>query len=322
MTSQRDLVLPVVDIFTSVPTAERLALEIRSWGSTSGYSAIFGERWASQLDLSPKLIAEVAALPKDKYLSRAVRILQPHIPSLEGIIALIREAGIVTAVIHAPLPVDVNYANDATAGLVAEAPDLFVGFIRIDPTNGRRAKSEIMRGVRELGLRGITMTPFWHGIRCTDSEVAPVFEAAAELNIPVWIHCSMNWVTERPLELEHPRHIDEVAGRYPTVRIVCGHGGWPWVQDLVAVAWRHENVYIDISAFRPKNIFVPGSGWDAFVYYGARTIREKIVYGTTWTLLGVSPSALTQEARDVPWPDEVKRSWLHDNAHRLLGLGE
>jgi len=309
-----------VDFFTSVPTPERVALEVRSWGATSGYRAMFGKRWSALLGLPAEALDAVASLPAAGYLRAAADILSPHLPDAAQAARRLREAGITRAVVHAPLPTDVPYPIDDTASLVAADPELYVGFVRIDPTDPRRAAAEIRRGVGDLGLRGVTLTPFWHGVRVSDPDLEPIFQAAAEVQAVVWIHTSLNWNTARPLELEHPRHIDELAGRYPQLKIVCGHGGFPWVQDLIMVAWRHQGVYIDFSAFRPQHVFVAGSGWDALAYYGSRTVQHKIVLGTTWTLLGVPPETILQEAADTPWPDDVKRRWLCDNAWALLEL--
>jgi predicted TIM-barrel fold metal-dependent hydrolase len=90
--------------------------------------------------------------------------------------------------------------------------------------------------------------------------------------------------------------------------------------EMVAVAWRHPNVVIDVSAFRPKNLFRPGSGWEPLVEYGARALSDSIVYGTTWSLLGLTPRAAVEEAAAVGWPAEVKDRWLYSNAARFLGM--
>lgn len=309
---------PVVDVFTSVPTPARNAMEIRSWGNDPGYREMFAQRWSRQLGLRAEVITEVAELPAEGFLERGAALLEPHLPPLEDTVALLRRAGIERAVVHAPLPVDVHYPNDDTARIVAAAPDLFIGFVRVDPSVGEESALEIERGVRELGLRGVTITPFWHGLSCDDPVARPVFEAASGLGVPVWIHTSMNWVKHRPLDLEHPSHIDRLAGQFPDLRIICGHGGWPWVQDLVAVAWRHRHVYVDVSAFRPRNVFQAGAGWEALVYHGARTIRDRLLFGSTWSLLGRSPEEMVEEAWNVPWPAEVRQAWLHDNGRRLL----
>ncbi|EUA51864.1 amidohydrolase family protein [Mycobacterium xenopi 3993] len=36
--------------------------------------------------------------------------------------------------------------------------------------------------------------------------------------------------------------------------IVCGHVGYPWTEEMVAVARKHENVYIDTSAYTTKRL--------------------------------------------------------------------
>lgn len=311
---------PAVDVFTSVPTPERIALEIRSWGSDRGYRDMFADRWRRQLGLQPDLIDAVAALPRDGFLPAAADLLSGILPSLDDSLARLRRAGIRRAVVHAPLPVDVLYPNDATADLVAAAPDLLTGFVRVDPTAGTAAAAEVVRGVTELGLTGVTITPFWHGVPCTDRRARPLLEAASELQVPVWIHTSMNWVQSRPLDLEHPSRIDRLAGELPDLTILCGHGGWPFVRELVAVAWRHPKVYIDVSAFRPSHVFRQGSGWDPLAYYGDRTITSKIMLGTTWTLLGRDPDAILGEAWDAPWSEAARRAWIGGNAARVLGL--
>lgn len=311
---------PAVDVFTSVPTPERIALEIRSWGSDLGYRRIFSERWRRQLGVEPALVDTVAGLPRDNFLAAASALLRGCLPSLADSLARLRKAGVHRAVVHAPLPTDVPYPNEATAELVAEAPDLLTGFVRVDPTAGTAAADEVVRGVAELGLTGVTITPFWHGITCNERSVRPLLEAASELGVPVWIHTSVNWVRTRPLELEHPRHVDQVAGALPDLTILCGHGGWPYVRELVAVAWRHPNVHIDVSAFRPSHVFRNGSGWDPLAYYGDRTITDKVMLGTTWTLLGMDPDDVLQEAWSSPWSEEARRAWIGENAARVLNI--
>ncbi|MGC4109308.1 MAG: amidohydrolase family protein [Nocardioides sp.] len=318
---QDDAGARVFDFFTSVPTPERIALEIRSWGTEPGYLEMFGRRWSTLLGLDPATIAAVAGLPAQDFVARASSMLAPELPDLARSLDLLRNAGIARAVVHRPLPVDVEVADDLTAELVSLAPDLLVGFARIDPGLGvDRAVRELRRSVTTLGMAGVTLTPFWAGIAADDPALAPVFTTASELGVPVWIHTSMHHRRQVPLEIEHPRHIDVLAGRYPELKIVCGHGGWPWVLELSAVAWRHRNVWIDVSAFRIRNVFQSGTGWDPLIIYGGKVISDRILFGTTWSLLGITPEQAVTEAASAPWPHEVRRRWLYENAARLLEL--
>ena len=54
--------------------------------------------------------------------------------------------------------------------------------------------------------------------------------------------------TSTPL---HPVYIDQLATRYPTLGIVLGHGGWPWIQETAGVAFKHPT-----SLFHPISIFL------------------------------------------------------------------
>lgn len=311
----------VIDMFTTVPTPERIALEIRSWGREPGYLSMFGARWSGLLGLSQDTIAAVVDLPADGFLAAASAMLAPELGSTDGYVAQLVDAGIDKAVVHRPLPTDVEVTDELTAALVERYPDTLIGFARVDPRHGgEAAAAELERAVTELGMRGATITPFWHGASCSDEVWEPVLRTAQRLGVPVWIHTSMHWRREVPLEIEHPRHTDLIAGRYPDLRIACGHGGWPWMTEMVAVAWRHPNVVVDVSAFRPRNVFRAGSGWEPLVHHGQRGLSDSVVYGSTWGLLGMTPAAAVAEAAEVPWPDAVKDKWLSGNAARFLGL--
>jgi uncharacterized protein len=86
------------------------------------------------------------------------------------------------------------------------------------------------------------------------------------------------------------------------------------------VAWRHANIYLDISAHRPKHMTIPDSGWSPLLYWGNRMLSNRVVFGSTWTLIGMSIKDLADEVRALPLKDEVIERWLHGNAERLLGL--
>ncbi len=59
----------------------------------------------------------------------------------------------------------------------------------------------------------------------------------------------------RPSETGRPiPYIDEVALDFPELSIVCGHVGYPWTEEMVAVARKHPNVYIDTSAYTTKRL--------------------------------------------------------------------
>lgn len=210
-------------------------------------------------------------------------------------------------------------SNDRVAEFVARRPDRLLGIAGIDPWEDAAA-DEVQRAVRDLGLRGVIMSPFKQALRYDDARMGRVYAHCEALGVPVFLHTGINWFAEAPYDAGHPRGIDEVARSFPDLKIVAVHAGWPWVQDMMMVAWRHPNVYVDISAHRPKHFAVDESGWGALLYYGSRMVKDKVLFASTWTLLGVSPKDLIAEVRALPLKDDVVDRWLGGNAARLYGL--
>ncbi len=80
-------------------------------------------------------------------------------------------------------------ANDGMAELVARYPDRFPGFIASLPLNNPQATlAEIDRAIGELNACGIQMFSNMAGRPLDEPEFAPIFEAAARHDLPIWVH--------------------------------------------------------------------------------------------------------------------------------------
>lgn len=136
--------------------------------------------------------------------------------------------------------------------------------------------------------------------------------------MPVILHASMNLSLEVTMEYSHPKYIDQVATDFPELKIVATHGGWPWVNEMVAVAWRRPNVYLDTAAQRPKYIGLPDTGWAPFVHFGNSLLQDRILFASRWPLLPFRQTI--EELRELPLKPEVLEKWLWKNAATLLKL--
>ena len=94
----------------------------------------------------------------------------------------------------------------------------------------------------------------------------------------------------------------------------------PWVLEACLLAWKHPNVYLEISAHRPKYFTAAGTGWEPLLRYGQTTIQDKILFGTAAFLIGRQPVELLREFRALPLKPEVMEKWLWRNAAKLLRL--
>lgn len=244
-------------------------------------------------------------------------------PSEQDLMAMLDRSGVAKAGIYNELyATSVGVAtstNDAVAQYVARQPDRLFGIGGVDPWDDASV-ADMERGVRELGLRAFILSPFKQKLLPTDGRLGRVLARCEQLGVPIMLHTGINWWRKVPFDIGHPRYIDEIAVAYPKLRILAVHCAWPWVMDMMMVAWRHPNVFVDISSHRPKHFTIQGAGWDPLLQYGGRMLADKVIFASTWTLLGVTIGSLVDEVRALPLKDGVADKWLGLNAARFFEL--
>ena len=245
--------------------------------------------------------------------------------SEEDVIARLDEAGIgrslITGFDEWSSVHETFIPNELVAGLAERHPDRFVPFFGADLLKGMDAVRELEHWVRDRGFRGLSLRPFMIGLPADDRRYYPLYAKCVELGIPLSIHSSANWTTVSVSDLGHPRHIDTVAADFPELQIVMSHAGYPWILEAVLLAWKYPNVYLELAAHRPRYMAMPGTGWEPLIRFGQTTIREKVLFGTGWFLLGRPPAQILEEFRALPVEPGVLELWLHGNAERLLNGG-
>ncbi|EKX57333.1 putative antibiotic resistance protein [Rhodobacter sp. AKP1] len=208
-------------------------------------------------------------------------------------------------------------SNEAVAEFIRAHGPRYVGFAGVDPWQ-EDAVDRFDHAIRHLGLRGLNLQCFELKMRPDDERLFPLYEKAIELDVPVNIHCGINFSTHTPMALGRPEYLDNVMVRYPELRAVASPPGWPWVQELIGVAWRHPNLSIGVLAVRPKLLAKAHSGYEPLLQYGRTLLKEKIIFGSAFPMMPVE-TALA-ELDGLGLDADTRRLWLHDNAARLLGL--
>jgi predicted TIM-barrel fold metal-dependent hydrolase len=166
----------------------------------------------------------------------------PGIP-IEATVDHMDEAGVGFALLSAWWgPAGPIIPNDEVAAIVSRWPDRFVGVAAVDLLRPAEAVRELRRCVRDLGFKALRVVPWLWGLPPNDRHYYPLYVECIELGIPFCYqtgHTGPLRVSEtgRPIP-----YIDEVALTFPELVIVGGHIGYPWTEEMVAVANKYPNV--------------------------------------------------------------------------------
>jgi predicted TIM-barrel fold metal-dependent hydrolase len=214
----------------------------------------------------------------------------------------------------------VGASNNAIGKVHEQFPGRFFTLVTINPMDGMRGVKELERLVREQGAGGIRVSPLYTCIPANDKRYYPLYAKCVELDVPVRIYTAMTYANDRPYEIAHPRHLDEICIDFPELRVIAGLGGWPWISDMVGLLRRHPNLYADTAAHRPKYLAQPGSGWEQFLQFGNTLLQDKIMVGLSRYLFATSFEELIKEYQDLPIKEKVMEKWLYGNAAQFFRL--
>ena len=206
-----------------------------------------------------------------------------------------------------------NVTDDDLAAFTEAYPDRFIPFTSVDPTLGRAASDKVRAAKAKMNIRGIKLVPPVQHFDFSDSRHDPLWETARELDLIVWTHCGhQRSHPDSDARWGHPMLVEPVALKFPDLKIVLGHCGFPWHWEAWSLVVRHENVFLDISAYPSLFNHLP---WDA---YDKFEVQHKILFATDYPLLGFQETLNALE--EAPISSEFKSRIKGENAAVLLGL--
>ena len=208
--------------------------------------------------------------------------------------------------------------NEEVAEICAKHPDRFTGVGTVDP---RGKPMDVVREVERLskglGLRGVRLEPYAYGDGMVGAPPNakmywPVYAKCVELGLPVAIQVGHTGPL-LPSEAGRPIYLDEVALAFPELVIIGCHIGQPWHEEMMILAWKHPNVYVETSARPPKH-------WPPeFVEFASSYGQDKVLWATDYPLLTFDRTL--KELRELGLSETAYRKVVRDNAIRAFGLG-
>lgn len=227
-------------------------------------------------------------------------------------LAAMDQGGVQTSLISAwQAPGKDMIGNDEVATFCAQSNGRLVGVGSVDISKPMQAVRDIRRCVAELGFKAIRVLPWLAERPPTDRLFYPVYTACCEMDVPF---CTQIGHTGplMPSEPGRPIYLDQVALDFPELVIVGGHIGYPWTEEAIAVATKHENVYIDTSAYTAKR-YPP-----ELVRYLKTNGRSKVLFGTNYPM--ITPTKALEGLQELNLDPETQALFLGENAVRVFKL--
>lgn len=138
-----------------------------------------------------------------------------------------------------------------TAGFIASKPNLrLIASVNIDGEEhikGQLTQIEVL--LKEDRAIGIKLYPGYQHFYVSEAKINPIAQLCINHNRPLVIHGGDVYDSdnEAVLKYSNPIYIDELAMRFPKLKIVIAHFGFPHLLECANVVSKNKNVYTDIS---------------------------------------------------------------------------
>jgi predicted TIM-barrel fold metal-dependent hydrolase len=189
-------------------------------------------------------------------------------------------------------------------------PDRFIGLAGYNPFRIKESVREIEVAVREHGFKGVYVHIYGFDIPLHDPKMYPLYAKCVELDIPVSMQVG-HVLEAMPSEHARPMYLDRIACDFPDLRMIGAHTGWPWVEELISVCYKWENIWLGIDAWMPKYLKP-----EVIQFIGSRMGQDRCLWGTN----GLPWQESLDQVEQLGLKPEAKRKLLRDNAVALFRL--
>ncbi|HHL42813.1 MAG TPA: amidohydrolase [Hellea balneolensis] len=235
------------------------------------------------------------------------------IPSVEQTLGAMDAADVDIMLLSAWVgPTGELIGNDEVSAHIAQAPSRFRGLASVDISKPMEAVQEIRNWVDGTNFVGVRVVPWLWDLPPNDRRYYPIYTVCCELGVPF---CTQIGHTGPLMRSELGRlipYLEDVLLDFPELKIVGGHVGFPWIDELISMTVKFPNFYVDTSAYTLNRL--P----ESFVAYMKGLGRKRVMFGTNWPMItpGDSLSGLAGLGLD----HETQDRFLNQTAKKVFNL--
>ena len=206
---------------------------------------------------------------------------------------------------------DISEGNCRTSETVAAYPDLFMGYVVLDPRDLRGVESEFKKWFHEKNelMSGFKLYPPIHKYPLNHENYCHIYSLANKLKLPMLIH---TWEDDHDGRWANPALLYKIVADYPNAKFILGHSGGTLsgFRAAIEVAKDQPNVYLELCASR--------ASLGQIEFFVDKVGSEQILFGSDIQFFDVF-SQLSKVAY-AKISDEQKLNILGLNAARVFGL--
>jgi predicted TIM-barrel fold metal-dependent hydrolase len=205
-----------------------------------------------------------------------------------------------------------SVSNDDVMGFVKTYPGRFVAVASVDITNRKTAVREIDEAMA-AGFKAINIEPGAQAVPMAtdDRGLYPIYAHCEDKSVPIIILAGGNAGPD--IESTVPVALDRVLADFPKLKVCAAHGGWPWVHQVLHIAFRRPNLYLS-----PDMYLVNMPGMDDYLKAADGFLAERFIYASSFPLCPAK--GCLDWFNTHPMKPENKERVLSRNALEFLNL--
>lgn len=139
-----------------------------------------------------------------------------------------------------------NVSDQFVHEFCSQSPDRLFGIGSIHPDRGSAIESITNTMYDDYGLYGIKLYPH-AGFYVDDPLLDPAYDISQTKSKVIFMHAGIKAHSFQRMKFNNPILIDEVAVKYPHLKIVICHCGYPWVDEAILISRSNGNVWLDLT---------------------------------------------------------------------------
>lgn len=234
-------------------------------------------------------------------------LIKRDVPSLLG---EMDDAGIEKAVI--PGRLTYGTTNEELEEMLDLDPDRFIIYPFLDITDPEQALRDIDTYIINGRGQGASYEPLWgNNMKFDDERIFPIYEKLEANRIPLLANVSQ--LAGPVIDNTIPAQIDRVLNAFPNLVYIAAHSGWPWLNEMISLTFKHENLYLtaDFNGTR-------GAGAELLRHAARYMAKDQVVFASCYPFAPIAGGI--QSVRDWNLPPELEEKILRGNAAKILGL--